>query len=323
MPDYSRFTEIIPSSVWRWYPDDKRLYHNSDHIRSFDFSSCPTLEAAIAAALHDAGYDPTVHTNEETACKILVDHIDKPYVCAPSPKNVDRIKYLIMSTKDHVKSFDPNDLDMVWLHQQDLAYFIKESVDIATMEKKLFYEFQHIDFETYVYNRKRILTHYKKHPLVNSAKIDVIINHLNRWKPNIGLLVGSFNPFHIGHTDVLTRAETLFDKVIVAQGHDRRKPVPQYNITENVYLKNHETIRFDTDIFTFIRKISPYINLTIVRGIRNGGDLTAELEFQQLIKEHTKTLAINIFTDPSFAHISSSMIRQLDELNVINHYKVL
>ena len=309
---------------WNFYKQDKRIYHNLDHINSFDWDSCPSLEAAFAGLFHDANYDPCRSDNEEQACLVVDKYPDIP--------NKERVKALIMSTKEHWKHFKIGnpmsycDSDIYWLHANDLRYFIDETVDIHSTELKVFREYQFVDFDTYRSNRIDILNKYKKHGLISytgkERRIDAITTFLNNWKPNIGLYPGSFNPFHIGHLDVLEKAEKLFDKVIVAQGHDRNKPKPAYNILDCKTLKTRQVIQFDSDIFSFLRNISHRVNLTVVRGIRNGGDLTSEMAFQQMITEQTRMLSVNIFTNPLYNHVSSGIVRQLDDLDVHHNYNV-
>lgn len=40
---------------------------------------------------------------------------------------------------------------------------------------------------------------------------------LETWKPKIGVYAGSFNPFHLGHYNILTKAEKIFDNIIIAR----------------------------------------------------------------------------------------------------------
>lgn len=299
---------------WNFYKQDKRIYHNLDHINSFDWDSCPSLEAAFAGLFHDANYDPRRSDNEEQACLVVDKYPDIP--------NKERVKELIMSTKEHWKHYKITP-DIIWLHYNDLVYFgAGNDLDIHTTELKVFKEYQFIDFDTYRSNRVKILEQYKQHPFCDSNRINDIITFLSAWKPNVGLYPGSFNKFHVGHLDVLEKAEKLFDKVIIAQGHDRNKPKPAYNILDCKTLQNRQVVQFDSDIFSFLRNISYRVNLTVVRGIRNGGDLTSEMAFQQMITEQTRMLSVNIFTNPLYNHVSSSIVRQLDELNVPHNYSV-
>jgi hypothetical protein len=46
----------------------------------------------------------------------------------------------------------------------------------------------------------------------------VLNDILRNWKPNIGIFPASFNPAHIGHLNILEKAEKIFDKVIIARG---------------------------------------------------------------------------------------------------------
>ena len=39
----------------------------------------------------------------------------------------------------------------------------------------------------------------------------------------IGIYTGSFNPFHLGHLDILNKAKRMFDEVVIAVGHNPDK----------------------------------------------------------------------------------------------------
>ena len=52
-------------------------------------------------------------------------------------------------------------------------------------------------------------------------------------KQRIGLFVGSFDPFTIGHDEIVRRALPLFDKLVIGVGDNPRKH-HAYSIEERV-----------------------------------------------------------------------------------------
>jgi cytidyltransferase-like protein len=168
-----------------------------------------------------------------------------------------------------------------------------------------------------VYRTKRIeiLQRYLNHPYVNSVTVAHIISFLNGWQPSIGIYPGSFNPFHVGHMYILKEAEKIFDKVIIAQGQNLSKPPPDYYIYENDKLKVYQKESF-ANIFDLINEQKDKCRLTVIRGIRNGGDLSEELVLQTFIRQNTSIPCVNIFTAPELSHVSSGAIRELDKLGV-------
>jgi pantetheine-phosphate adenylyltransferase len=218
-----------------------------------------------------------------------------------------------------VKHFDPNDEDMVWLHKNDLACFRSNSrkpVNIAQNELNIFREYQFVSFDTFLSNRLPLLNYYKKHPLVSKPLIESIIDYLSIWEPNVGLFVGSFDPFHRGHQDILHQAEKVFDKVIVAQGQNEEKGQHLYDISELPALKYHEKFSYSGSLIDFVKLMQTrYKRITIVRGLRNYHDLHDESGLFNFVSDYSKVPFAYFISKSENLHISSGAIRKLLKLN--------
>ena len=132
----------------------------------------------------------------------------------------------------------------------------------------------------------------------------------------IALFPGSFDPFTAGHLNILKRALTMFDEVVVAAGvnQDKKGLFDMH--------KRLEIIRQATAGMEGVRIIQ-YSNLTIdtcrelgirhiVRGVRN----MIDFETERSIADANRRLApeietIIIPTAQEFAHISSSAVRDI------------
>ncbi|MBO7397219.1 MAG: pantetheine-phosphate adenylyltransferase [Bacteroidales bacterium] len=130
------------------------------------------------------------------------------------------------------------------------------------------------------------------------------------------LFPGSFDPFTAGHLNILRRALTMFDEVVVAVGvnQDKRGFFPME--------KRLDIISQATRGISGVRVIE-YGNLTIdtcrelgirhiVRGVRN----MIDFETERSIADANRRLApeietIIIPTAQEFAHISSSAVRDI------------
>lgn len=134
------------------------------------------------------------------------------------------------------------------------------------------------------------------------------------------LFPGSFDPFTAGHLNILMRALTMFDEVVVAVG---------INIDKRGFFsteKRLEIIRQATSGLKGVRIIS-YDNLTvdtcrelgirhIVRGVRN----MIDFETERSIADANRVLdpvieTIIIPTAQEFAHISSTAVRDIIKHN--------
>lgn len=132
----------------------------------------------------------------------------------------------------------------------------------------------------------------------------------------IALFPGSFNPFTIGHANIVSRALKMFDKVIIGIGINCEKP--QDNITEN--LKEIETKYADeprVKVITYSTLTADVVekeNATcIIRGIRNDVDLKYESEIAQVNYTLFKVETIFLLASPELKEISSSIVRELQK----------
>jgi pantetheine-phosphate adenylyltransferase len=148
-----------------------------------------------------------------------------------------------------------------------------------------------------------------------NVNINNLIEYISNRKPNIGLFAGSFNPFHIGHMDILLKAEEIFDKVVIGFGNNPDKN--SRNIKIPIGLEYRECIVYNgliTELITDLELKDQKV--TLIRGIRNGNDLNYEsnqLEFIKDIKPDVNVVYIP--TDKIYEHISSSAIRNLEKFN--------
>ena len=129
------------------------------------------------------------------------------------------------------------------------------------------------------------------------------------------LFPGTFNPFTIGHYSLVKRALTIFDKVIIAIGINSTK--------ENNLDEIEENKKQIADLFKNENvKVITYTNLTadivkaekascIVRGIRGISDYEYEKKMADINKELFEIETVFLFSDLKYAHISSSLIREL------------
>jgi pantetheine-phosphate adenylyltransferase len=132
----------------------------------------------------------------------------------------------------------------------------------------------------------------------------------------IALFPGSFDPFTEGHLNILKRALTMFDEIVVAVGVNQDKS--GFFTTE----QKLDIIRQATKDLKGVRAVN-YDGLTIeicrqlgikhiVRGVRN----MLDFENERSIADANRRLApeietIIIPTAQEFAHISSSAVRDI------------
>lgn len=134
-------------------------------------------------------------------------------------------------------------------------------------------------------------------------------------KERIGIFVGSFDPFTIGHDSVVKRALPLFDHIVIGVGVNSQK---------SNMLSEAERIEAITKLYANEPKISVkvYHDLAvdfakregatyIIKGVRSVKDFEYERE-QADINSHISGIdTVFLFTEPQLASVSSSMVREL------------
>lgn len=130
------------------------------------------------------------------------------------------------------------------------------------------------------------------------------------------LFPGSFDPFTAGHLNILNRALTMFDEVVVAVGinqdkrgfftMDQRMEIVREAVEglDGVKIIKYENLTIDTCRELGIKHI--------VRGVRNMIDFETErtiADMHRRIDPEVETIIIP--TSQEYAHISSSAVRDI------------
>lgn len=258
----------------------------------------------IAAFIHDVVYNPRANDNEEKSIEYLRTSTDKI-----TDDNMNFISKLVMSTKERETPQD-KECRPFWLYD-NMIIFGGHLDELIDYEEKIFKEYQFVDYETY--KNKRI--EFLKGEIKKNENIRLLISYIKNRKIRVGLYTGSFNPFHLGHLDVLKKASLVFDKVIVAYGNNPEKGVRTINTPDALNYFQVDT--YDGLVTDYITSVeNDKIDVTLVRGLRNGADLDYEanqLAFINDIKPGVKVVYIPC--DKQYEHISSSAIRNLEKFD--------
>lgn len=132
----------------------------------------------------------------------------------------------------------------------------------------------------------------------------------------IAVFPGSFDPITLGHVSIIERALPLFDQIILAIGQ---------NSAKQGYFTLEQRINWLQEIYLQEKKISvhAYSGLTvsfcrsnkahyILRGLRSEADFTYESVIAQTNRQLAPEIeTVFILTDPRYAHISSTIVKEV------------
>lgn len=130
---------------------------------------------------------------------------------------------------------------------------------------------------------------------------------------------GTFDPITNGHSDLIQRAASLFDRVVVAVAVDTGKD-PAFDIERRVALAKHvlqdvrevEVMRFSGLLVHFARDNGTPV---IMRGLRAVSDFEYEFQLAGMNRRMAPDVE-TLFLTPAeqYAYISSSLVREIARL---------
>lgn len=133
----------------------------------------------------------------------------------------------------------------------------------------------------------------------------------------IAIFPGSFDPFTMGHYDIVMRGLKLFDEVIVAIGHNSKKNKRYFDIDKMVQ-KLEETFAEEPKVSVIVyNKLTSNLALEygaqfLLRGLRNTTDFEYENSISQVNRYLNEDLeSVFLITSPEYAAVSSTIIREV------------
>lgn len=130
------------------------------------------------------------------------------------------------------------------------------------------------------------------------------------------LYAGSFDPITLGHIDLIQRASSIFNPLIVLIA---TSPWKKYYFSSEkrctlaqTALKNFKTIQVDICnglVTDYAKKNKIYV---LIRGIRNVSNMEAEMNLSNANKElFPESETFIMFSQSKFAHYSSQLVKEI------------
>lgn len=133
------------------------------------------------------------------------------------------------------------------------------------------------------------------------------------------IYAGSFDPFTMGHLDIVKRAAFMFEEVIIAIGTNTSKkslftPEEKLQMIEKVMYECHlENVRviLHTDGLTVDLALREEANV-MLRGIRSIKDMEYEMDIASMNKIQQPDIeTVFLMADEQYRFISSSLIKEV------------
>lgn len=133
----------------------------------------------------------------------------------------------------------------------------------------------------------------------------------------VAFFAGSFNPFTIGHKSIVDRALSIFDEVVIGIGINPDKPQSvsadqRVESIRQVYGQN-EKVSVVSYLGLTVEKAQECGARFLLRGVRTAADFEYEQKLAQANRELAGVETVLLFTLPELAHVSSTLVRNLQE----------
>ena len=129
------------------------------------------------------------------------------------------------------------------------------------------------------------------------------------------LFPGSFDPFTLGHADIVRRALGLFDEVVIGVGYNEQKqgwmPVEERISSIEKLYAGEPRVRVGSYTGLTVDFAKAIGATAIVRGVRTTSDFEYELQMADVNRRLTGIETVLLPASPELASLSSSLVREL------------
>jgi pantetheine-phosphate adenylyltransferase len=140
---------------------------------------------------------------------------------------------------------------------------------------------------------------------------------VNLDQPATAICPGTYDPVTFGHLDVISRAASIFERVVVGVVRDSSHKAPMFSIEERVaFLKEALADQPNVEVEVFSELVVEFARRwgakTMVKGLRVISDFEWEFQMNHL----NRTLAPDVETfyvmaRPQFSFVSSSGVKEI------------
>lgn len=309
--------------VIKMWEEPHRYFHTLKHL-NYILASIENLKdikewdeywvdaLSLAAYYHDIIYDPRSKYNEEQSAAFFMEHTKNLGSKDPFILTVNSI--ILESDLSKTPSFE---LSVQFRKFDTFSIYEASFEELIAYEESIFKEYQFYSYKEYKTGRIKLLQELLKVAPNSTNHIYELVQYLQSRQPRIAVYPGSFNPFHVGHLAILKKAEQIFDKVIIAVGHNPAKPDNSqkalHELSKMQSTMYHEIVLIDGLLTDYVSHVEQSgCNVTVIKGLRNGADLDYEVNQLRFMKDMKPDFkVVYLPCDIEYEHVSSTAIRQL------------
>lgn len=131
----------------------------------------------------------------------------------------------------------------------------------------------------------------------------------------VGLFVGTFDPFTIGHDSIVRRALPLFDRLVIGVGKNERKNCmltldERLSAIRRLYAADSRVVveAYDDLTVDFAQRVGAQF---IVKGVRSAKDFEYEREQADINRQLSGIETLLLMAEPGLESVSSTVVREL------------
>ena len=204
--------------IMEMYDQPWRYHHTKRHVNAMLHTLMkPPLKWDVkvvtnAVTFHDCVYEPLANDNEEKSNELWIAYAKEHHF---DDSLIESVSRLILSTKHPEGCSTDIEIafrDADWNNMGNMRIIDGEYARwLDDYETNVFREFQKVPVEQYVRGRLNFIDNAVASQLMTKEVAEHLKPLVSR-KRRIGIYAGSFFPFHVGHLNILRKAERMFDR---------------------------------------------------------------------------------------------------------------
>jgi len=126
---------------------------------------------------------------------------------------------------------------------------------------------------------------------------------------------GSFDPFTIGHKDIVEQASNIFDEIIIAVGKNPSKSC-MFSLNDRIsFIKKSIETNSKITVESYSDLTTSFCELKnvkfLIRGLRNTNDFVFEKDIKDTQDTFSNVKSVYFISGQNFSYVNSSLVRDI------------